>query len=157
MKRSGLRSDPNKVREWQDRSRKPLNPGVRKRRATINAEERATVMKRSSGWCIVCLWRVGYSRGHVPAAHRSVMRAMGRNGRVRKAVHLHHVLPVQMFVRWELSLDNQVGICAECHDEHERAHRRIPFAALPEVVRTFARCAGSQESLYFERTYPRGQ
>lgn len=132
-----------------------MKRGVQRRRATITPEVRNAVKKRSGGFCVVCLYRVGYPGGTVNLGDFLTVRGLGRAGRIRRIAHLHHVLPVQSFARWELNPENLVGICAECHDEHERAHRRIPYTALPVIVRLFAQNAGGQESMYIHRTYPK--
>jgi hypothetical protein len=45
--------------------------------------------------------------------------------------------------------------CAGCHDEHERAHRRLRMAELPPRVLAWAMSRGGREALYVQRTYPR--
>lgn len=82
------------------------------------------------------------------------VRLLAARGEIEPVAHLHHVLPVNLFPEWELTRNNLVGVCPGCHDEHERAHRRIPFEALPLEVRLFAQNAGGQEALYISRTYP---
>lgn len=122
-----LGSDPDKTRDWQNRSRKPLSPGTPKVRTPIPTATRAVVYKRSRGKCIMCPSRID---------------------------HVHHVLPVQSHPKWDTEVLNLVGLCAPCHDEHERWHRRIPLASLPIEVRLFAQNAGPQEAIYLHRNYP---
>jgi len=80
---------------------------------TISREVRDIVYRRSAGRCIVC--------------------------RERPAVQVHHVLPKSRFPQHALETDNLVGVCPGCHDEHERAHRRIRLDDLPAAVIAFAR------------------
>jgi hypothetical protein len=88
-----------------------------------------------------------------PSAGAAV-RLLLRRRLVGRATELHHVLPVQHFMRWVRSSENLVGVCAGCHDEHERAHRRIPRAALPAATAAFCLAAGDAEAAYFDRVYP---
>lgn len=48
---------------------------------------------------------------------------------------------------------NGMALCATCHQRHETAFKRVPFAALPEASLTFARDNG----LFYliERYYPK--
>ena len=48
---------------------------------------------------------------------------------------------------------NLVALCAGCHDNHERAHRRIRYDELPDETRTWISTLGGQETSYLERTY----
>lgn len=129
MKRSELRPDPDKVRDWIQRSRQPLKRTQRKTRAKLSPAKIREVNQRSRGRCIVC------------GSKRMLQR--------------HHVLPVQRWPQYETQGLNLVLVCAGCHDEHERAHRRIPYGSLPKSVRTWIRTLGGRETLYMERTYPR--
>lgn len=129
MKRSPLKPDPAKVRIWMLRSRKPLSRGKQKRRSQLPLETALAVSVRSRGRCVVC----------------------GSRRRLQK----HHVLPVQHWPQYELEELNLVIVDAGCHDEHERAHRRIRWDELPQETRTWIRTLGGRETLYAERTYRR--
>lgn len=150
MKRSGLSRSVEATRAWQDRSRKaalrkgmksmgmrrtasrPLRRTARKRRAKIPTAVRARVKARSRGKCIAC-------DTYPPAP----------------IDQLHHVLPVRDFPELEWTEDNLVGVCVGCHDEHERAHRRIPWRRLPPCARELVDKVGVAAQVYAERTYPR--
>jgi 5-methylcytosine-specific restriction endonuclease McrA len=71
-----------------------------------------------------------------------------------RPMHMHHVLPQSQWPEHDQQPFNLVAICAGCHDNHERAHRRIRYDELPEQVRTWIRTLGGRETLYTERTYP---
>lgn len=109
--------------------RTPLKPGRRKWRKTLTDATKREVMQRSRGRCIVC------------GSKRMLQR--------------HHVLPVQRWPEYETTVENMVIVCAGCHDEHERARRRIPLAALPQSVRTWVVTRGGREESYLYRTYAR--
>lgn len=157
MKKSELRSDPDKTRAWQDRSRKPLGRGTPKKRVSVPAGVRNKVRTRSGGWCVACLARNGIfaTNGNLPREYRVPTRIMGARGDIRPIAHLHHVLPVEKWPEWVTERFNLVGVCAACHDEHERAHRRIPFEALPTEVRLFVQNTGCPEAMYLHKTYPK--
>jgi 5-methylcytosine-specific restriction endonuclease McrA len=70
-------------------------------------------------------------------------------------LQLHHVLPQSQWPEYDQWPDNLVAVCPGCHDNHERAHRRIRYDELPEQVRTWVRTLGGRENMYLERTYPR--
>jgi hypothetical protein len=135
-----LRANPTKVAAWQYRSRKPLNPGTPKVRKVIATSTRSRVAARSGGKCIVCYYH----------ADPDVL-----SPGPRRMAHLHHVLPVQTWPEYETEERNLVGVCAPCHDEHERAHRRIPFAALPKETVHFVYDETTPQAIaYLEKTYP---
>jgi hypothetical protein len=100
----------------------PQNGFTRRRKIPPHVRKRA--MTRTRGRCAVC-------RG--------------------RATQLHHVLPRRSFPEHEVDDRNLVPVCDGCHDEHERAHRRIPRAALPAIVLHFVM---TQCAWYVERTYP---
>lgn len=137
MKRSRLRPDPEKVREFQRRAREhsrfgadrePLKRTPRKTRAKLSAAVIAEVAKRCRGRCVRC--------------------------RTKRALQRHHVLPVRLWPEYEAEPRNMVLVCEGCHDEHERAHRRLRLVELPEECALWAYTRGGRESLYIERTYP---
>lgn len=102
-----------------------LTRGTVKRRKTVPVTKRAKAYVRSGGRCVVC--------------------------RRAAATQLHHVLPVQRWPEHELDDRNMVGVCPGCHDNHERAHRRIGRHELPWDVVAFVL---PLEAAYFDRTYP---
>lgn len=120
MKRSELRADPEKVAAFVQRGMEktqlkrsePLKrSGKGKHYPRTSQAGRAAVRARSGGMCIMCLWRGGHAN---------------------RIVHLHHLLEKRNWPQYaQLPLENQVGVCEGCHDEHERAHVRIPWLALP--------------------------
>jgi 5-methylcytosine-specific restriction endonuclease McrA len=128
VKRSELRPDPTKVREWMQRSRKPLRRTARKAR-TSHTEARREAFQRSGGRCIVC--------GH-------------------KAAHGHHVLPVQRWPALTARAENIVAVCEPCHARHENAHRRIRWEELPACAILLAQTTSGAAAVYLERTYSRG-
>lgn len=126
--------NPDNVRAWLNRSRKTAH--ANRRRATPReAVEAARV--RSKGRCIVC-------------------GAKEQDPR-RWPHHPHHVFPVggtiTPFPELEGEPWNIVLLCPGCHDNHERAHVRIPRAKLPPE--TIALAAGiPAREIYLEDTYP---
>lgn len=121
-----------------------------KRKATIPPAPRAHAVNRSFGVCIVCLHRHGWN------GRRQEARRLLGQGKARSVAQLHHVLPERLFPRWAVEELNLVGVCVPCHAEHENAHRRIPWEALPPQTVIFARALASAEAAaYFDRTYPR--
>jgi 5-methylcytosine-specific restriction endonuclease McrA len=126
--------------------RTPLAPGTPRKRWRPPPALRRRVYRRSGGCCVMCLAKIGLSleRAH-PALARGVF--------VRACAQIHHVLPVQHFPDLERCEANMVGVCAACHDEHERAIRRIPRSALPALVvaRALAHEGGA---VYMDRVYP---
>lgn len=67
---------------------------------------------------------------------------------------VHHVLPKRMFPDLVDDARNLVWMCAGCHDEHERAHRRLPLAKLPTCAFELAAEVGDRALAYIQRTYP---
>jgi 5-methylcytosine-specific restriction endonuclease McrA len=129
LKQSALKPNPEKVREWQRRSRAPLKQTPRKRRETLSAKVRRDVYARSNRKCVVC--------------------------KRRRALTIHHVLPVQAFPHLELEPRNMVGACFDCHMNHEAASRRIRWDELPECAVTLAYATSGAAAIFLERTYPR--
>lgn len=145
MKRSEMKPNPEKVRAWLNKSRKPMPRGEKglarkapKKKPALPPALRAAVMARSRGRCVVCV-------------HLGVDRP-------RRAAHVHHLLEQRNFPEYRLVEENCVGVCEPCHDEHERAHRRIPWEALPVVCRDFlgvAALASGAAARAVDRNYPR--
>lgn len=146
-----LRSDPDKVREWQARSRQRARENVENRRQTpraaatrrprrkrdnqvgLDPEVRTTALARSGGFCI-------------------------RPGCERLATHPHHVLPKQAAYFPELTNepDMIVGLCFECHQNHHygaRPEHRLPRSALPQCALAFA-SRDQRMQYWLERLYP---
>jgi 5-methylcytosine-specific restriction endonuclease McrA len=163
LKRTELKPDPDRVRAWLAKSRQPLKrgnglerrstlkPGKRKRRWSPPAWMRRAVLERTSGACAACLARAGANPYDTATAH---VRRWLRAGLVRRAVHLHHCLPRERWPEHERDADNLVGVCAECHDDHERANARIPHEAVPRCALALAAAAGAAEADYIAKTYP---
>ena len=107
-----------------------LKAGAPKRRQAVPKAIKDEVARRSRGRCIVCAW----------------------NGKETAGTQRHHVLPVQSWPELELHPDNMVLVCAACHDDHERANRRIPRPALPAAALKVAAVMGAE--WYVEKTYP---
>lgn len=67
---------------------------------------------------------------------------------------LHHVLPERAWPEFVKLAANVVLVCAACHDEHERAHRRLALDQLPaESLSWLATVADGPAGVYLERTY----
>ncbi len=93
--------------------------------------------------------------GRVPAPARKAAFARTHGACITcsaRAAQVHHVLPRNKWPHLAKLAANLVGICAACHDEHERAHRRIPRALLPAAALALAEAEGL--TWYIERTYP---
>jgi 5-methylcytosine-specific restriction endonuclease McrA len=114
------------------RSRRPLKRSAPKPKARIPHNVRRAVSRRQGWGCLVC----------------------GDRG-AGDWIQMHHVLPQAKWPEHDGNPLNLVAICWACHDNHERAHRRIRYDELPEQVRTWIRTLGGRETLYTERTYPR--
>ena len=68
----------------------------------------------------------------------------------------HHVFP-KAATKWphlRADPDNLVMLCLPCHDQHERAYKRVPRSALPAVTLALAEREGPRAVAYLERTYP---
>jgi hypothetical protein len=134
LKRTGaLGANPEKVREWLQRSAGKAH--TNRRRATPRDAVRAARV-RSQGCCVQC-------------------GAPETNPR-RWPHHPHHVFPVRAafdsFPELEGEPANIILLCPGCHDNHERAHRRVPLAKLPPE--TVALAVGHPDrQRYLERTY----
>lgn len=124
MKRSrGLRADPEKVREWQRRTARPL-ARTAKAKPKVSDRSRRQALARSGGRCVCCGAR---------------------------AVQVHHVLPRQKWPEFIDEPANLVGVCVRCHERHELAVERIPRRALPAAAVELADAHGL--GWYIERTY----
>lgn len=126
VKRSRLTPNPEKVREFMQRNRRPLKRTSRKARVSHTAA-RSEALRRSGGRCIVC---------------------------GERAVHGHHVLPVEKWPELAACAANIVGVCEVHHVLHHAAHRRIRFEELPVCAVTLAQSTSGAAALYLERTYP---
>jgi 5-methylcytosine-specific restriction endonuclease McrA len=115
--------------------RTALNPGKRKQRKKRPVALRDEVRKRSHGRCIVCV----FDNEQPPA----------------KIAHLHHVLGVERWPELELAASNLVGLCVRHHEQHTKAFRRVPMAALPACAVTMAHTLGGRAVMELERYYPR--
>lgn len=109
------------------RPRSTLTPGKRKTRAKMPPGVALEVKRQSRGRCVRC--------------------------GTRRALQRHHVLPVARWPQYETEALNMVLACAGCHDEHERAHRRLRLDELPPAVVAFARTRGGIEALYLDKVY----
>lgn len=107
----------------------PLRPGERKRRPKVSDGQRLAAFRRTGKRCAVC-------------GHRHQLQA-------------HHVLPVRLWPELANLADNMMGLCAGCHDAHERAARRIRWAELPECAITLAYATSGAAAVYLERIYRR--
>jgi 5-methylcytosine-specific restriction endonuclease McrA len=121
---------------WMRRSELKRTKGLKrsapKPKARIPHNVRRAVYRRQEWRCLVC---------------------DGRDVLTLPYLQMHHVLPQQTWPEHDENPFNLVAICAGCHDNHERAHRRIRYDELPEQVRTWIRTLGGRETLYVERTY----
>lgn len=153
-RRTRLAADPAKVRAWLEGSaqkaaaksaqlradgverRTPLRRTGGRRRAALPAPVRAEAFARSDGLCVGCL----------------------HAGRRTRATDPHHLLPVRLFPEHELEAANVVALCRPCHERHESAFLRLPWAAVAEVpCRAFLRAAAAAHgasAAYIRRTYP---
>jgi hypothetical protein len=128
----GLRPNPDRVREWM---RKSATTSRANRREPTPREVVEEARMRSRGRCVVC-------------------GAAEKPGWLH---HPHHVFPVRAtlisFPELEKVADNVILLCPGCHDNHERAHIRVPRSKLPAA--TIALAEGHPERVrYLEDTYP---
>lgn len=128
MKRSALKRKTPMARGTTTlRRTTPLAPSKPKRRAKISTEVAGQVARLSNKRCVRC--------------------------GTRRALQRHHVLPVRLWPEYETVAFCMVLVCAGCHDEHERAHRRLRLGELPDVVVAWARSRGGREAAYMDATY----
>lgn len=138
--------DPEKVREFLQRGRGQLDragQGLRKTRRKRPPE----------GPLDPATWA---KTVRATSANRSILPP---HTRVTSRDFPHHVIPKQELRRrglfdrvWDPR--NGVAVTLGEHDEHERAHRRIPRRCLPESVFEFARECGPWALDYIDKTYP---
>lgn len=131
----GPKVDPEQVREWIQKSRKTSHAN---RRAPTPREVVEIARNRSLGRCTMC----GKPENLPQWPH-----------------HPHHVFPVRAaiisFPELEAESANLILLCPGCHDNHERAHKRVPRSKLP--TETLALAVGNPtRQIYLEQTYPAG-
>jgi 5-methylcytosine-specific restriction endonuclease McrA len=127
------RSNPQTGRK----ARAALKRGPAKVKASIPKAVREHVYARDEGRCVRC------------------RRVVGR-GLFERA--LHHVLPEREWPAFVKVAANVVLVCAGCHDEHERAHRRLALEQLPAETFTWLRSLPDGPiGVYIERTYQHGR
>lgn len=102
--------------------------GARQTRARISHEQWLEAKKRSDGRCVQC-----------------DRHCLGQ---------AHHVLPRRLFPECADEVRNLVYVCPGCHDEHERAHRRIRLGSLPSCCFEVAAEVGDRALSYIQQTYP---
>ncbi|MCA1571682.1 MAG: hypothetical protein LC798_15490 [Chloroflexi bacterium] len=120
------------------------------RKVRVPVGIRAAALARSQGACVMCLHRANVDADTItPAA----LRRLIRRGIIRRATQVHHVFPRQRWPELARELANLVGVCGGCHDEHERARRRLPRDVLPPETIALAGDDGRMLA-YLERTYP---
>jgi hypothetical protein len=131
MKRSKpLKASPERVREWQQRSRKPLKQGRKSKPVEHQMDPKVCyeAYLRQGGFCICgCGRRIS-----------------------RFPIGYHHLLPRQ---RWpELTNDhrNIVGVYEDCHAGQESGMTRLPRSACATVEQL---ALSPQQLSYLERTY----
>jgi hypothetical protein len=102
------------------------------------------------------LYDVGITGGVLHQSDRDAVIAMGRQNRVRRGVHLHHVLPKREWPEYEIEELNLVLVCSPCHEHHEEPgvnDGRLFREALPDETRAWIAEIGDPMLLYYERTY----
>lgn len=129
----GPSPNPERVREWIQKSRKTSHEN---RRTPTPREVVEAARVRSRSRCVVC----GTKEQSTDWPH-----------------HPHHVFPVNGPLHsWPELWDepaNIILLCPGCHDNHERAHKRVPRAKLPPE--TIALAVGHVDrQIYLEDTYP---
>jgi len=136
MRRKAIRPNPERVREWQQRSREKAQQRPRKpssgfrRKARVPAAVRQRVFARSAGRCV-------------------------RPGCERKAAHIHHWLDEAKFPHLALIEDNMSGTCAQCNWAHHFApDQRLPRSAIPACALRLAEQAGRGARAHLQRYYP---
>lgn len=97
MKRSRIETDPDKVRAWQDRSRKPLpRQSAKRRREAIPRAEVSVQARERDGGCV--------GRGLIPDHECS------------GALDPHERIPRTAWPGGHLVLDNVVTVCRAAHE-----------------------------------------
>jgi hypothetical protein len=160
VKRSELRSDPDKVQAWRDRSRERAVERARnaqREAKALLAGRRVPKNRREDRW--------------LPGATGWTQRVFALYGRRcivcgARAVQGHHVVPRQAILtarhlsedeRRQLAYDARQGVpvCARCHERHETAAERIPFDRLPGTVVEWAVEHGFRQRVFDRRIYTR--
>jgi AhpD family alkylhydroperoxidase len=129
MKRSPLARKTPLARGTATLTRTAIKPGKGKARPKVPDGARREAFRRSGRQCIVC--------------------------RRRGQLQAHHVLPVREWPELAALAANMVGVCAGCHDAHERAARRIRWEELPACAVTLAQATSGAAAVFLEHTYPR--
>lgn len=127
-----------------------LSSRPRRKAVTIPGHVRARVLARTHGGCVMCLHR--QLQTDVYAVTAATVRQQVRASLVNRATQLHHVLPQGKWPHLAKVEANLTAVCPFCHDEHERAHRRLPRCVLPPETIALAEAEGL--SWYIERVYP---
>lgn len=102
MRRTPLKVDPQRVREWKDRARAAA---ARDGRQPLPAAIRSQI---------------------IPPGQRCIVP--GCRSRARS---VHHLLQVQRFPWYEHEVDNLVPLCHKHHARHESAFERLRWEWLP--------------------------
>lgn len=125
----------------------------RKAAIKVPAGARRAALARSHGACVMCLH--DYSRHAARLFIPAQVRALVASGTVTRATQVHHVFPKQASAWPHLAKTtaNLVGVCPDCHSNHEVAFRRLPRAVLPPETLALAEGDGPMEN-YLVRTYP---
>lgn len=130
---SGPNADPERVREWISKSRKTAHSN---KRAPTPREVVDAARVRSKNRCVVC--------------NKPEQSAEWPH-------HPHHVFPVRgplhSWPELEKVVANVILLCPGCHDNHERAHVRVPRAKLPSETIDLA-TGHTDRQIYLEATYP---
>jgi hypothetical protein len=116
--------------------RTPLRPKPPERLPRPAPATLREVARRDFGRCIVCVYRGQHPQPAGPP---------------------HHVLPKARWPQWNDVSTNLVTVCLPHHDEHERAHRRISWEALPAPVQAWVRQQARGDAVvaaFVERAYP---
>ena len=126
------KANPEKVRQWKEKSAKTA---AQNRRDPTPRSAVEVARERYHGRCVMCDKPEASSWPH----------------------HPHHVFPVRAafdsFPELEGEPANLILLCPGCHDNHERRHVRVPRAKLPAC--TIALAVGHPDrERYLVKTYP---
>lgn len=137
-----LRADPDKVREWLDKSRQSTRlsrsqakPKPRKAKPRIPKGARQKALERTKGRCAAPRCR-------------------------QKAKQVHHLLPQREWPSLAKEPANLVGVCHNCHADHENALKRFPRSCIPAALWSLAaeappgKLTGTAALAFLDRTYP---
>jgi hypothetical protein len=145
VRRTELRPNPEKVRDWVDRSRQrardrqaervdghlprpALKKTARRRKVAIPKPVRERALRRSGGLCIC--------------------------GCGRRATQVHHVLDETKFPELALVEDNMVAVFHDCNQRHHfQPGGRLRREVLPACAVRLAESQPRYEA-HLERTYP---